>query len=130
MFFVNAGLKGLALLLKTNLITSSTIQTGVAVTLGFFDDIVIPPEALQHPSRFDENEQVWVWEYPTEEGDHHDMYMDIGEEIRFRVTSETFVDTSPCTEPKAEPPTQRYGRVKSLNLRLHNFQVNNILCTT
>ena len=102
----------------------------MAVTLGFFDDIVIPPEALQHPYRFDENEQVWVWEYPTEEGDHHDMYMDIGEEIRFRVTSETFVDTSPCTEPKAEPPTQRYGRVESLNLRLHNFQVNNILCTT
>lgn len=87
-------------------IKSCSQQTGVAVTLGFFDDIVIPPEALQHPSRFDENEQVWVWEYPTEEGDHHDMYMDIGEEIRFRVTSETFVDTSPCTEPKAEPPTQ------------------------
>ena len=36
------------------------IQTGVTVTLGFFDDIVIPPEALQHPYRFDENEQVWV----------------------------------------------------------------------
>ena len=52
-------------------------------------------------------EQVWVWEYPTEDGDHHDLYMDIGEEIRFRVTSETFVDTSPCTEPKSEPQTQR-----------------------
>ena len=57
---------------------------------------------------------MWVWEYPTEaeegedgeeggEAGHHDLYMDIGEEIRFRVTSETFVDTSPCTEPKAEP---------------------------
>ena len=57
----------------------------MAVTLGFFDDVVIPPEALQHPYRFDENEQVWVWEYPTEEGDHHDLYMDIGEEIRFMV---------------------------------------------
>ncbi len=39
--------------------------------------------------------QVWVWEYPTEDGDHHDLYMDAGEEIRFRVTTETFVDTSP-----------------------------------
>ena len=66
-------------------VSPSTFQTGVAVTLGFFDDVVIPPEALQHPYRFDENEQVWVWEYPTEEGDHHDLYMDIGEEIRFMV---------------------------------------------
>ena len=43
--------------------------------------------------------QVWVWEYPTEGDDeqvtHHDLYMDPGEEIRFRVTSEVFVDTSP-----------------------------------
>ena len=43
--------------------------------------------------------QVWVWEYPTEGEDgqsgHHDLYMDPGEEIRFRITSEAFVDTSP-----------------------------------
>ena len=42
---------------------------------------------------------MWVWEYPTEGEDeqvtHHDLYMDPGEEIRFRVTSENFVDTSP-----------------------------------
>jgi DNA-directed RNA polymerase III subunit RPC8 len=39
-------------------IKSCTAGEGVAVTLGFFDDIIIPPEALQHPYRFDENEQV------------------------------------------------------------------------
>ena len=42
---------------------------------------------------------MWVWEYPTEGEDgqtgHHDLFMDPGEEIRFRVTSENFVDTSP-----------------------------------
>ena len=38
---------------------------------------------------------MWVWEYPTEDGDHHDLFMDPGEELRFRVTSESFVDTSP-----------------------------------
>ena len=42
---------------------------------------------------------MWVWEYPTEGEDeqvtHHDLYMDPGEEIRFRVASENFVDTSP-----------------------------------
>lgn len=74
-------------------------KEGVHLSLGFFDDILIPPEALQHPYRFDETDQVWVWEYPTEGDDgqagHHDLFMDPGEEIRFRVTSETFVDTSP-----------------------------------
>ncbi|XP_073500326.1 DNA-directed RNA polymerase III subunit RPC8 isoform X2 [Phyllobates terribilis] len=67
---------------------------GVHVSLGFFDDIVIPPESLQQPAKFDEAEQVWVWEYETEEG-AHDLYMDIGEDIRFRVVDETFIDTSP-----------------------------------
>jgi DNA-directed RNA polymerase III subunit RPC8 len=46
--------------------------------------------------------KIWVWEYPTDDA-HVDMYMDIGEEVRFRVTSETFVDTSPCSEPTSEP---------------------------
>ena len=72
------------------------------MNLGFFDDIFVPKEALQHPCRFDESDQVWVWEYPTEEGDHHDLFMDPGEEIRFRVTSETFIDTSPSACPDAK----------------------------
>ena len=76
-------------------------KEGVTISLGFFDDIIVPPEALQHPCRFDESDQVWVWEYPTEEGDHHDLYMDPGEEVRFRVTSETFVDCSPTMAPGA-----------------------------
>ena len=80
-------------------------KEGVHVSLGFFDDIILPSEALQHPHRFDETDQVWVWEYPTEDDDgnpsHHDLFMDPGEEIRFRVTSETFIDTSPTApDPK------------------------------
>uniref|UniRef100_A0A8C3XYB6 DNA-directed RNA polymerase subunit n=1 Tax=Catharus ustulatus TaxID=91951 RepID=A0A8C3XYB6_CATUS len=50
------------------------------------------------------SEQVWVWEYETEEG-AHDLYMDIGEEIRFRVVDETFVDTSPTGPSSAEAST-------------------------
>lgn len=61
------------------------LQLCFAVTLGFFDDIVIPPTALQHPSRFDETEQVWVWEYDTgADGEKHDLFMDAGE-IRLRI---------------------------------------------
>lgn len=49
----------------------------------------------------DDAEQVWVWEYETEEG-AHDLYMDTGEEIRFRVVDESFVDTSPSGPSSAE----------------------------
>lgn len=48
----------------------------------------------------DEAEQVWVWEYETDEG-AHDLYMDQGEEIRFRVADEVFLDTSPTGPSKA-----------------------------
>ncbi|KAJ6656355.1 hypothetical protein lerEdw1_003858 [Lerista edwardsae] len=81
---------------------------GVRVSLGFFDDILIPPESLQQPSKFDEAEQVWVWEYETEEG-AHDLYMDTGEEIRFRVSDEIFIDTSPTGPSSAEPSTSGAG---------------------
>ncbi|XP_016114182.1 DNA-directed RNA polymerase III subunit RPC8 [Sinocyclocheilus grahami] len=48
----------------------------------------------------DEAEQLWVWEYETDEG-AHDLFMDRGEEIRFRVVDEVFIDTSP-TGPSTE----------------------------
>ncbi|RWS04254.1 DNA-directed RNA polymerase III subunit RPC8-like protein [Dinothrombium tinctorium] len=67
---------------------------GINVSLGFFDGIVIPPEFLQEPSRFDEKEQLWVWEYETEDG-KHDLFMDKEEMIRFKVKEEIFTDTSP-----------------------------------
>lgn len=42
----------------------------------------------------DEKEQLWVWEYKTND-DKHDLFMDVGEKIRFKVKEEIFVDTSP-----------------------------------
>ena len=42
-----------------------------------------------------------MWEYETEEG-AHDLYMDTGEEIRFRVVDESFVDTSPTGPSSAD----------------------------
>ncbi|XP_077526821.1 RNA polymerase III subunit H [Haemaphysalis longicornis] len=82
----------------------SSSQEGVFVSMGFFDDILITPDGLQHPSRFDEAEQLWVWQYECE-GGKHDMFMDLGEQIRFRVVGETFVDTTPAgPETAAEAP--------------------------
>lgn len=77
----------------------------ILVTLGFFDDILIPPTALQHPSRFEEAEQAWVWEYPLEEGSTHDLYMDIGESIKFRVTGDIFEESSPIGPPNNDKPS-------------------------
>ncbi|XP_026316827.1 DNA-directed RNA polymerase III subunit RPC8 [Hyposmocoma kahamanoa] len=84
----------------------SCSREGVHVTLGFFDDILIPVNALQHPSRFDETDQAWVWEYPKEDGEKHDLFMDSGEPIRFRVTSETFEESLPTGPPGTECPVQ------------------------
>ncbi|XP_032520499.2 DNA-directed RNA polymerase III subunit RPC8 [Danaus plexippus] len=84
----------------------SCSRDGVHVTMGFFDDILIPVNALQHPSRFDETDQAWVWEYPKEDGEKHDLFMDSGESIRFRVTSEEFEESLPTGPPGSERPTQ------------------------
>ncbi|XP_036326866.1 DNA-directed RNA polymerase III subunit RPC8-like isoform X2 [Rhagoletis pomonella] len=80
----------------------SCSREGVHVTLGFFDDILIPPSALQHPSRFEEAEQAWVWEYPLEDSAKHDLFMDIGEPIKFRVSREIFEESSPIGPPKTD----------------------------
>ncbi|XP_063709698.1 DNA-directed RNA polymerase III subunit RPC8 [Culicoides brevitarsis] len=77
----------------------SCSREGVHVTLGFFDDILIPATALQHPSRYEEAEQAWVWEYPLEDGGHHDLFMDINNPIKFKVTGETFEESSPIGPP-------------------------------
>nr|CAG4651320.1 EOG090X0DHL [Simocephalus serrulatus]SVE94495.1 EOG090X0DHL [Simocephalus serrulatus] len=77
-------------------------KDSVQVTLGFFDDIYIPAENLQNTSRFDEAEHVWIWEYVTEES-KHDLFMDTGEEIRFKVVAEDFSDTTP-SGPSNESP--------------------------
>jgi len=75
----------------------SCTKDGVYVTLGFFDQIFIPSQFLQHPARYEEKENVWVWEYPLEEG-HHDLYLDPGEQIRIKIVSETFTDLGPKKE--------------------------------
>lgn len=85
------------------------------MTLGFFDDILIPPTALQHPSRFEEAEQAWVWEYPVEESEKHDLFMDIGESIKFRVSGDVFEESSPIGAPTAidKPSTSNQNEVKT-----------------
>ena len=49
---------------------------------------------LDYGCHSDQEEQLWVWQYEAEDGTH-DMFMDIDEEVRFRVAEEVFVDTLP-----------------------------------
>jgi len=81
----------------TNLILFLVLFYSHLVTLGFFDDIFIPRGYLQPNSQFNAEEQVWVWLY-----EENEMFMDLEEEIRFRVESEQFFDTSPSVRPKKE----------------------------
>ncbi len=47
----------------------------------FFDDIFVPAHYLQKPYKYDEREQLFIWQYDT--GDSvHDLFIDIGEDIR------------------------------------------------
>lgn len=86
----------------------------ITVTLGFFDDILIPPTALQHPSRFEEAEQAWIWEYPLDGGETHDLYMDIGEPIKFRVSGDVFEESSPVGPPNSDKPsTSNQNEIKT-----------------
>jgi len=70
-------------------------HSGVQVTVGFFQHIIIPADHLRQPAFFDQEDpekKAWYWDY---EGNR--LYLDKGEEIRFLVTSVEF------TKPKATP---------------------------
>lgn len=80
----------------------SSDPSGVLVSLDFFDWIVIPAAELQRPSTYDAKENVWIWKY---EG--HELYLDIGEQIRIRITDILYAtQTLPTTseeKPEIEP---------------------------
>jgi len=90
----------------------SLSRDGIYVTLGFFDDIFIPMDYLQQPSRFDEKLQAWFWVFTNEEGESHDLIMEKEDPIRFRVLEETFVDTTPsCPENEAIESEDKERRI-------------------
>ena len=78
----------------------SSSSEGILVTLGFFDDILIRPECMPQHTLFNDQEQVWIWNYKIDD-QTNPYYMDIGHDIRVRVEKEVFVDTTPSLS-KAE----------------------------
>lgn len=59
--------------------------TGILVSVDFFDHIFVPASELQYPSHFDRAEGLWVWRYQG-----HDLFMDLEEDIRVRITGVKF----------------------------------------
>lgn len=72
----------------------SSSKEGLSISLGFFDSIIIPPHQLNEPSHFDEINQIWTWNY-EDDGQTHVLHLEVGEQLKFRVHSEEFVDVSP-----------------------------------
>lgn len=72
----------------------SCSKEGLNISLGFFDSITIPHEQLAEPSHFNEIEQTWTWNFQDEDQTHA-MVLEVGEQLRFRVHKEIFVDVSP-----------------------------------
>eukprot|EP00048_Salpingoeca_helianthica_P002609 m.58812 g.58812 ORF g.58812 m.58812 type:complete len:199 (-) comp12206_c0_seq1:37-633(-) len=77
----------------TGTIRSSSPQ-GIHVSMGFFDDIIIPPEHMKRDTRFDAKDSVWFWQTGESEA-----FLDLQQEIRFRVVEDLFVDITPHEAP-------------------------------
>jgi len=66
-------------------------QNGIIVSLGFFQDVLIPSSNLRTPYIFDSNRKCWVWLYQCDETNNTiNFFYEVGEMIRFRVISVKF----------------------------------------
>lgn len=54
-------------------------KDGLKVSVGFFDDIVIPGSLLQDPSEYIPSSGTWRWVYQTEE--QADFLLKVGDEV-------------------------------------------------
>ncbi|RDD44418.1 DNA-directed RNA polymerase III subunit RPC8 [Trichoplax sp. H2] len=62
----------------------------------------------------DYEEQLWLWEYQTENR-IHDLFMDVNKEVRFRVVDHIFADSAPVsdTAQKEDNENESYDCSKS-----------------
>ena len=92
---------------------------GVRVTLGFFDDILIPHFLLQQPSSFDSMKNAWVWNYESES----DVFsMDKDEEVRFKVCTLNFITV---TNTVKERRTSVNSETRAAPLRPGSDRISN-----
>jgi len=83
----------------------NSTEEGLWITMDFFDDIFIAQADMQPGTRFIQSEQTWAWKYTDkEDGSEADLFMDVGETLRFRVTGEQFTDS--LAPDEAGPPSK------------------------
>ena len=73
---------------------------GLAVSLGFFEDVLIPPHFLPQPAEFSPKTSIWVWKY---EG--NDFEMEVGDSIRFKVRTINFTTVTTSTRGNMQATT-------------------------
>jgi DNA-directed RNA polymerase III subunit RPC8 len=67
----------------------SANETGISISMEFFEDIFLPSIYMQQKSYFDPKEQLWYWEHESGER----AYMDLDQSIRFRVYADQFIES-------------------------------------
>lgn len=80
----------------------SCSEKGLFITMGFFEDIVVPPAEMQPDTHFDQKEQLWVWKYGDAE-----LFMEIDEVVHFRVVRGDFYDITPGAALTGEVETEK-----------------------
>jgi DNA-directed RNA polymerase III subunit RPC8 len=86
-------------------------REGVTVSLGFFQDIFIPEQYMQSPgSMYDASRQAWFWKFDAET-----LWLDKGEQIRFKVREVRFQKMPTPAEVAKQKPT-RPGAPTTLQL--------------
>ncbi|EFO22870.1 RNA polymerase Rpb7 domain-containing protein [Loa loa] len=97
----------------------SSNAEGLMLSVIFFEDIFIPAHRLPQPSVFEEEEQIWYWDYQPEDGQSAKLYMDPGKTVRFRVIDNIFKDVDPNSsqdELKREKSYQIIGSMAETGL--------------
>eukprot|EP00929_Paragymnodinium_shiwhaense_P122270 TRINITY_DN94908_c0_g1_i1.p1 TRINITY_DN94908_c0_g1~~TRINITY_DN94908_c0_g1_i1.p1 ORF type:complete len:222 (+),score=57.63 TRINITY_DN94908_c0_g1_i1:76-741(+) len=87
-------------------------RIGLRVSLGFFQDVLIPASNLQAPYVFDGASQTWAWQYRAQDtGEVINFFYERGEQIRFRVTAVEFPEAFGPKGPIKESAMQVVGAV-------------------
>lgn len=73
-------------------VASVGATTGAHVSLGFFDDVLVPPDGLPPPSVFDAGRGVWLHTPPdaATDGDDPPLDISVGAAVRCRVRDVRF----------------------------------------
>lgn len=79
-------------------------EAGLKISLGFFDDILVPPHFLFPGTIWDSDEKTWIWKTPDS-----DLFLDVDEVVRIRIEEEEFVDITPGKKGEIQEGVSPYS---------------------